>query len=115
MPGMSITGTLVHRAEIRFHEPAEELRPYVGCFWVVTAKRDAMIQVVPDGSTAISTELQNGAPSGWFLRGPLVRAEQRRFLSPATLIGILLRPGVVFLLTGGAAHTMVGRGMRLDG
>jgi AraC-like DNA-binding protein len=115
VPVVSITSTLVHRAKIRFHEPDDALRPYVGCFWVLTAERDATIHVVPDGSTAISIQLQNGRPSGWFLRGPLVRPEERRFPSPATLIGIRLRPGVAFILTGVAAHAMVGRRIRLNG
>jgi AraC-like DNA-binding protein len=112
---MSITSTLVHRAEIRFHEAADVLRPYVGCFWIVTAERDATIHVVPDGSTAISIQLQKGRPSGWFLRGPLIRPEERRFPSPAMLVGVRLRPGVAFILTGTAAHAMVGRRIRLNG
>ena len=112
---MSITSTVVHRAEIQFHEAAEALRPYVGCFWVATAERDATIRVVPDGSTAISIELQKGRPSGWFLRGPLVSPELRQFPSPATLAGIRLRPGVAFLLTGTPAHTMLGRRISLNG
>ena len=111
---MSITSTLVHRAEIRFHEPADALQPYVGCFWVVTAERDATIRVVPDGSTAISIELQQGRPSGWFLRGPLVREDERRFSSSAVQIGIRLRPGVAFLLSGIPVHTIVGRRVGLS-
>jgi hypothetical protein len=51
---MSISSTLVHGADIRFQEAADALRPYVGCFWVITAERDAIIRVVPDGTTAIS-------------------------------------------------------------
>ena len=108
---MSITSTLVHRAEIRFHEAADVLRPYVGCFWVITAERDATIRIVPDGSTAISIELQS-RPSGWSLRGPLVRLEERRFASAATLIGVRLRPGVAFILSRIAADRTVGR--RID-
>jgi AraC-like DNA-binding protein len=105
---MSITSTLVHRAEIRFHEAAEVLQPHVGCFWVVTAERNATIRVVPDGSTSISVQLQNGRSSGWVLRGPLVRPDERRFTSPATLVGVRLRPGVAFILSGVPAHRMVG-------
>jgi hypothetical protein len=111
---MSITSTLVHRAEIRFYEAADTLRPYVGCFWVVTAERNATLHIVPDGSTAISIELQNGRPAGWCLRGPLVRPEQRRFPAPATLVGVRLRPGVAFILTRIAAHAMVARRIRLN-
>jgi methylphosphotriester-DNA--protein-cysteine methyltransferase len=111
---MSISSTLVHRAEIRFHEAADALRPFVGCFWVVTAERDATLRVVPDGSTAISIQLQENEPSGWSLRGPLVRPDERHFTSPARLVGIRLRPGVAFLLSGIPAHTMVGRRIGLS-
>jgi AraC-like DNA-binding protein len=104
---VSISSTLVHRAEIRFHEAADVLRPYVGCFWVITAERDATIRIVPDGSTAISIELQN-RPSEWLLRGPLVRPDERRFTSASTLIGVRLRPGVAFILSGIAAERTVG-------
>ena len=61
---MSISSTLVDRAEIEFHEAAEPLRPFVGCFWVMTAQRDATIRLVPDGSTAISIQLQNSVTEG---------------------------------------------------
>jgi len=108
---VSITSTVVHRAEIRFHEAADVLRPYVGCFWVITAERDASIRIVPDGSTAISIELP-GRPSQWSLRGPLVRPEERRFTSAATLVGVRLRPGVAFILSRIAADGIVGR--RID-
>src|SRR4030095_17214262 len=72
---MSISSTLVHRAEIRFHEPADALRPFVGCFWVVTAERGATIRVVPDGSTAISVPLHGSGGREWLPRGTLVRRD----------------------------------------
>src|SRR5262245_53140796 len=105
---MSISSTVVHRAEIQFHEAHEALRPFVGCFWVVTAEPGATIRVVPDGSTAISIQFQDDASSGWFLRGPLVRADERRFSSPAVMVGVRLRPGVAFILSGIAAQAMLG-------
>jgi len=111
---MSISSTLVHRAEIRFREAADALRPFVGCFWVVTAEGDATIRVVPDGSTAVSIQLQKRQPSEWFLRGPLVRPDERRFTSPAILVGVRLRPGVAFLLSRIPAHTIVGRRIGLN-
>jgi AraC-like DNA-binding protein len=111
---MSISSTLVHGAEIRFHEAVEALRPFVGCFWVVTAQRGATIRVVPDGSTAISIQLLKSQPGHWFLRGPLVRPDERRFTSPAMLVGIRLRPGVAFLLSRIPAHTIVGRRIGLS-
>ena len=111
---MSISSTHVHRAEIRFQEATEALRPFVGCFWVVTAEQGSTIRVVPDGSTAISIQLQEGQAAEWSLRGPLLRADERRFTSPAILVGIRLRPGVAFLLSGIPTHTMVGRRVGLN-
>ena len=110
---VSITSTLLDGAEIRFHEAASALRSFVGCFWMISAERDATICIVPDGSTAISIQIQPGQPSGWLLRGPLVRPETRRYAAGATVIGVRLRPGVAFLLSGIAAHAIVGRSIRL--
>ena len=111
---MSISSTLVDRAEIEFHEAADAIRPFVGCFWVMTAERDSTIRVVPDGSTAISIQLQKGYTPEWFLRGPLVRPDERRFTCEAQLVGIRLRPGVAFLLNSTPAHTFVNRRIALN-
>ena len=112
---MSITSTVAYRAETRFIEAVDALRPYVGCFWVITAKRGAMIRVVPDTSTSISIQPQPDRSSAWVLRGPLVEPQVLRFESAATLIGVRLRPGVAFLVTGIAADALVGRRIRLRG
>jgi AraC-like DNA-binding protein len=111
---MSISSTLVDRAEIRFHDAADVLRPHVGCFWVVTAEPGATIRIVPDGSAAIVIQLQKSRPSESFLRGPIVRPEERRFTSPTILIGVRLRPGVAFILSRIAAHTTVGHRIPLS-
>jgi AraC-like DNA-binding protein len=111
---MSITSTQVDRATIQFHEAAGSLEPHVGCFWVVTAERGGSIHIVPDGSTAISMQLQGTEPPEWSLRGPLIRPETRRYACGATVIGIRLRPAVAFLLSGIDAHAMVGRNLRLS-
>jgi AraC-like DNA-binding protein len=111
---MSISTTLIDRAEIRFQEAANALRRYVGCFWVVTADCGATIRVVPDGTTAISIERQKSGYSEWCLRGPLLRPDERRFTAPTTLIGVRLRPGVAFMLSGIAAHLMVDRRIALS-
>src|SRR5215510_8060119 len=111
---MSISTTLINRAEIRFQEAAHALRRYVGCFWVVTAECDATIRVVPDGTTAISVQRQKSGCSEWFLRGPLLRPDERRFTAPTTLIGVRLRPGVAFMLSGIPAQSIVNRRISLS-
>jgi len=111
---MSISTTRIDRADIRFQEAANALRRYVGCFWVVTAECGATIRVVPDGTTAISIERQKSGYSEWFLRGPLLRPDERRFTASTTLIGVRLRPGVAFMLSGIAADAMVDRRISLS-
>jgi AraC-like DNA-binding protein len=110
---MTISSTLVRRVDIRFREAAKPLRPYTGCFWVVTADCDGTIRVAPDGTASLFVELQEGRSAEWFLRGPQLRPEERRFDLPTTLIGVRLRPGVAFLLTGMATHSLVDRRISL--
>jgi AraC-like DNA-binding protein len=109
---MSVGSTLVRGAEIRFQEASKKLRPFVGCFWVITADRDAVLELIPDGSTTISAQLQHGGVPVWSLRGPLLKPDARRFAAPTTVVGIRLRPGVAYLLTGIATETLVDR--RID-
>lgn len=109
---MSIGSTLVRGADIRFQEAAETLRPFVGCFWVITADRDAVLELIPDGSTTISAELSDGGGASWSLRGPLLKPDARRFAGPTTVVGVRLRAGVAFILTGAAMDTLVDR--RID-
>ena len=109
---MSVGSTLVRGAEIRFQEAADKLRPFVGCFWEITAGRNAVLQLVPDGSTTISAELQDGRAPAWWLRGPLLKPDARRFAAQTTVVGIRLRPGVAFILTGVAMDMLVDR--RID-
>jgi len=112
---MTITSTVVERAETRFIEAAEALRPFVGCFWVISAAQGALIRIVPDGTTSISIQPRAGRMSVWSLRGPLVDPEVRRFRSAGTLIGVRLRPGVAHLLIGTSVATIVGRRIALRG
>jgi hypothetical protein len=79
---------------------------------VITADRDAVLQLIPDGSTTISAQLQDEGAPAWSLRGPLLRPDARRFTAPTTVVGIRLRPGVAFVLTGIAMETLVDR--RID-
>lgn len=111
---MSISSTVVDRADIRFHAAAPALLPYVGCFWVITAECGATVRVVPDGTTSIAIEQQRNRAFDGYLRGPLLRPVELRFNAPTTLIGVRLRPGVAFNLSGVAAHSMVDRRAHLS-
>jgi AraC-like DNA-binding protein len=111
---MSISSTVIDRADIKFHAAASALQPYVGCFWIITAERDATVRVVPDGTTSIAIEQHPNGGFDGYLRGPLLRPVELRFTAPTTLIGVRLRPGVAFNLSGIAAHSMADRRVRLS-
>ena len=104
---MSISSTVVDRADIRFHAAAASLQPYVGCFWVINAECGATVRVVPDATTSIAIEQQCDRSFDGYLRGPLLRPLELRFSAPTTLIGVRLRPGVAFELSGVPAHSLV--------
>lgn len=104
---MSIISTVVDRADIRFTAAALALQPYVGCFWVISAGRDATVRVVPDGTTSIAIEKQQDRVVGAYLRGPSLAPTELRYTVPTTLIGVRLRPGVAFNLCGIPVHQLV--------
>lgn len=106
---MTVTSTAIDRAEIQFHPAAPALQPYVGCFWVITAESGATVRVVPDGTSSIAIEQQGREGFDAYLRGPLLRPIELQFAAPTTLIGVRLRPGVAYNLSGVAAHTMLDR------
>ena len=110
---MSISSTLIDRADIRFQEAAAGLRRHVGCFWVIAAERGAALHLVPDGTAAIMIQLRDGEPGEWSLRGPLLEPYDRRFASRTTLVGVRLRPGVAFLLSRIPGHRMLNRRVTL--
>jgi AraC-like DNA-binding protein len=112
---MSISSTVVDRADIRFHQAAPALQAHVGCFWVITAEPGATMRVVPDGTTSIAIERGPNHACDGYLRGPLLRPIELRFDVPTTLIGVRLRPGVAFNLTGIPAHALVDRRAHLRG
>lgn len=110
---MSISSTFVAGAEIQFHAAAPALQAHVGCFWVITAHCGATLRVVPDGTASIAVEPNQQHGFTGYLRGPLLRPIELHFTAPTTLIGVRLRPGVAFNLSGIAAHSIVDRRVQL--
>jgi AraC-like DNA-binding protein len=71
------------------------------------------MRLIPDSSATISARLQDGTPPVWSLRGPLLTPELRCFEASTTLVGIRLRPGVAFLLTGISTDTLAHKRIEL--
>jgi len=111
---MSISSTVLEGAEIQFFPAAAVLRPHVGCFWVITASTDAVMRLVPDGTTSIAFERQSDGRCSGYLRGPLLQSVERRFSAPTLLVGVRLRPGVAFNLMASAIDQIVDRRIPLQ-
>ena len=111
---MTISSTQIERAEIQFEAAPDALKPFTGCFWTVTAERGATIRLVPDGTAAIGADMAEGSPAQWRLRGPALQPAERRFSARTTMVGVRLRPGVVFLVTRTPVHALVDRAIDLQ-
>jgi methylphosphotriester-DNA--protein-cysteine methyltransferase len=72
------------------------------------------MRMVPDGTTSIGFEDQAGSGFVGYVRGPLLSPVEKCFEAATTLIGVRLRPGVVFNLTGIAAHELLNQRVPLS-
>jgi AraC-like DNA-binding protein len=99
----------VDSADIQFHAAVPALKQYVGCFWVITAEHGATMRVVPDGTTSIAVVQQHDGRFDSYLRGPFLHPVDLQIKASTTLIGVRLRPGVAFNLTGVAVHSITNR------
>lgn len=111
---MSISSTIVDRADIQFHAAPPALKEHVGCFWVITAERGATMRVVPDGTTTIAIKQQADGRVDGYLRGPSLQPYDLSIAPSTTLIGVRLRPGVAHNLSSMAMHTLVDQRMCLS-
>jgi AraC-like DNA-binding protein len=106
---MNVASAFVTDVQLIRRPPTMRLRAFVGCFWALPCAPETRIRSLPDGCTALTIELSEGRRPQSFLTGPrLVPGE----FSPArvlTLLGVRLRPGILFALTGIPASKLTGR------
>jgi AraC-like DNA-binding protein len=110
---VDVASAVVTGARLTLRRPILSLRPYVGCFWFITTTPATRLQTVPDACATLSVELRLGALPECFLTGPRLTAVERLPAVGQTFFGVRLRPGVAFLLTGVAVHTLTERRTRL--
>jgi AraC-like DNA-binding protein len=104
---MSISSTIVDRADIQFHAAPPALKEHVGCFWIIKAEHGATMRVVPDGTTTIAIKQYEDGRFEGYLRGPSLQPNDLSIAPSTTLIGVRLRPGVAHNLSSLAIHTLV--------
>lgn len=111
---MNLASAFVTGARLIRRPPDERLRESVGCFWALPCTADTHIRSLPDGCATLSIELCDGRPPHSFITGPRLAPGEWSPACDLTLVGVRLRPGVLFALTRIPASALTGRRERLD-
>src|SRR5262245_66548780 len=85
----------------------ERLSP--GCFFSLAYASGACIQLLPDPCTYLIVEVPKVSAPRCVISGPRLKAVRSVSVEAMQVIGIRLRPGVAFLLTGVFSERWVGR------
>jgi len=101
--------TLVSRRPV---SALEKLSP--GCFFSLAYVSGACVQTLPDPSTYLIVEVPKVSAPRCVISGPRLKSVRSVPAEAMQLIGIRLRPGVAFLLTGVCTERWVGRRESLE-
>src|SRR5215475_15352372 len=96
--------TLVSRPPV---SALERLSP--GCFFSLEYASGTYVQTLPDPSTYLIVEVPKVSAPRCVISGPRLKSVRSVPAEAMQLIGIRLRPGVAFLLTGVCSERWVGR------
>src|SRR5581483_7620510 len=111
---MNLASAFVSGAELVRRQPDQELRPFVGCFWALPCTTVTRVRSLPDGCATLSVELADGQRPRSFITGPRLAPGEWAPDRTLTLVGVRLRPGVLFALTRVPASELAGRRVPLD-
>jgi hypothetical protein len=101
--------TLVSRPPV---SALERLSP--GCFFSLAYASGACVQLLPDPSTYLIVEVPKVSAPRCVISGPRLKSVRSVPVEDMQVIGIRLRPGVAFLLTGVCTERWVGRRESLE-
>lgn len=94
--------------------PVSRLTRFTGCFFSIRYASGASVHTLPDPSTYLIVEVpEAGAPHCW-LTGPRLKSVRSDLVAAMQVVGIRLRPGVAFLLTGVGAKAWVGKRVAME-
>jgi AraC-like DNA-binding protein len=89
--------------------PVSELERFSGCFFSLSYKPGVQVQTLPDPSAHLVIEIPDAKPPRCLIAGPRLKSARSAPMEPMHVVGIRLRPGVAFLLTGIGADRWAGR------
>lgn len=94
--------------------PVGSLERLSGCFFSLAYASGACVHAFPDPSTYLIVEVPKVGAPRCFAIGPRLKSVRSAPADTLRVIGIRLRPGVAFLLTGVRAEGWVGRRESLE-
>lgn len=89
--------------------PVGALERLAGCFFSLAYAPGVCVQTLPDPSTYLIVEVPKVGAPRFVISGPRLKSVRSAPTEAMQVIGIRLRPGVAFLLTGVCAERLVGR------
>ena len=111
---MNIASAFVTDASLIRRPPPKRLRTLVGCFWALPCTADTRIRSLPDGCSTLSVEVFGCQRPRSFITGPRLGPREIAPQPNTTLLGVRLRPGVLFALTHIPAADLTDRREPLD-
>ena len=112
---MNVASAFVTGAQLIRRPPDEPLRASIGCFWALPCTSETRIRSLPDGCATLSIEVSESQRPQSFLTGPRLVPGEFVPRNSLTLVGVRLRPGVLFALTGIPVSELTGRREPLAG
>jgi AraC-like DNA-binding protein len=106
---LNVASAFVTGAQLIRRPPDSQLSPSVGCFWALPCTPETRIRSLPDGCATLSIELSESRRPQSFLTGPRLAPGEFVPSRNLTLIGVRLRPGVLFALTHIPASHLTGK------
>ncbi|HEY3776955.1 MAG TPA: helix-turn-helix domain-containing protein [Rhizomicrobium sp.] len=105
---MKAFSAMLEGAEISLRRCCPQLRPYVGCFWTIEARRGGRVRSVPDGCTSIDFTFRASQLPIANFTGPSTAPRERLF-EDERIVGVRLNPGVAHLLLRRPIHELLDR------
>lgn len=100
---------LIEGTNLVSRPPVAELQPYLGCFWELIHAPGACVQTLPDASAYVVIEIPDASQPRCLVAGPRLKSVRSAPVERSNVVGIRLRPGVAFMLTGASVDQLVGR------
>ena len=105
----NVLAAVIEGATLTSRPPKRELERFTGCFFTLAYLSGTCVQTLPDPSTYLLIEIPEKKRPQCVLSGPRLKCARSSRTEPTQVLGIRLRPGVAFLITGVRSDRWVGR------